>query len=165
MLLDLVDDDILFKQLGSQAGPLKQIFHDILGPIDATLSATRQDNATLREEVNQLRIALFTATSPNTHIEARVPKLFTGEASKVEVLLMAARTYFSLKPRALPHERTKIIWVLQFFAEKAEPWARGKLELIHNPSTSDPYPHLRMTSGLPLEPLAACWKHETKSSA
>src|ERR1700748_797202 len=108
MLMDLIDNDILFKQLGSQAGPLKQIFHDILGPIDATLSATRQDNATLREEVNQLRIALFTATSPNTHIEARVPELFMGEASKVEVLLMAARTYFSLKPRALPHERTRL---------------------------------------------------------
>src|ERR1700733_10288382 len=139
MLMDLFDDDILFKQLGSQAGPLKQIFHDILGPIDATLSATRQDNVTLREEVNQLRIALFTATSPNTHIEARVPELFMGETSKVEVLLMVARTYFSLKPRALPHEQTRIIWVLQFFAEKVEPWARGKLEQIRNPSTSDHY--------------------------
>src|ERR1700733_3554697 len=125
MLMDLFDDDILFKQLGSQAGPLKQIFHDILGPIDATLSATRQYNATLHEEVNQLRIALFTATSPNTHIEDRVPELFTGESSKVEVLLMAACTYFSFKPRALPHEQTKIIWVLQSFAKKAEPWARG----------------------------------------
>ena len=140
MLLDLINDDILFKQLGSQAGPLKQIFHDILGPVDATLSATRRDNATLREEVNQLRVALSTIASPNTHIDARVPELFTGEAGKVEVLLMATRTYFSLKPGALPDERTKIIWVLQFFAEKAEPWARGKLEQMHDPSTSDPYP-------------------------
>ena len=31
MLLGLIDDDILFKQLGPQAGPLKQIFHNILG--------------------------------------------------------------------------------------------------------------------------------------
>ena len=140
MLLDLINDDILFKQLGSQAGPLKQIFHDILGPVDATLSATRRDNATLREEVNQLRVALSTIASPNTHIDARVPELFTGEAGKVEVLLMATRTYFSLKPGALPDERMKIIWVLQFFAEKAEPWARGKLEQMHDPGTSDPYP-------------------------
>ena len=58
MLLDLIDDDILFKQLGSQAGPLKQIFRDILGPLDATVSATRQDNATLHEEIDQLRTVL-----------------------------------------------------------------------------------------------------------
>ena len=32
---------------GSQAGQLKQIFRDILGPLDAILSATRQDNATM----------------------------------------------------------------------------------------------------------------------
>ena len=49
MLLDLIDDDILFEQLGPQAGPIKQILHDILGPLDATLDATRQDNATLCE--------------------------------------------------------------------------------------------------------------------
>ena len=68
-----------------------------------------------------------------------MPELFTGEARRVEALLMAARTYFSLKPGALPDERMKIIWVQQFFAEKAEPWARGKLEQMHDSSTCDPY--------------------------
>ena len=89
--------------------------------------------------MNQLRIALSAAVSPNARIDARVPKLFMGEAGKVEVLLMATRTYFSLKPGALPDERMKIIWVLQFFAEKAEPWARGKLEQMHDRGTVDPY--------------------------
>src|ERR1700748_2193964 len=107
MLLDLIDDDILFEQLGPQAGPIKQILHDILGPLDATLDATRQDNATLREELNQLRITLSTVVSPNAYIDARVPEPFTGEAGKVEVLLMAARTYFSLKPRAILSERVR----------------------------------------------------------
>jgi len=139
MLLDLLSNDILFKQLGSQAEPLKQIFHDILGPLDATLSATRQDNAVLREEVNQLRITLSTTASPNACIDARIPELFMGEARKVEVLLMATRTYFSLKSEVLPNDQMKIIWVLQFFAEKTEPWARGKLEQMHDPGTDDPY--------------------------
>ena len=88
MLLDLIDDNMLFKELGSQAGPLKQIFRDILGPLDATLSATRQDSATLQGEINQLRIALSASTSPNNCIDACVPELFTGEAKEVYVLFM-----------------------------------------------------------------------------
>ena len=53
---------------------------------------------------------------------------------------MSARTYFLLKQKALPNDRQKIIWTLQFFVGNAEPWARGKLGLFHNPNRGDPYP-------------------------
>ena len=58
----------------------------------------------LHEGVNQLHITLSTTASPNTHIDVRVSELFTGQARKVEALLMATRTYLSLKPGAPPND-------------------------------------------------------------
>jgi hypothetical protein len=53
---------------------------------------------------------------------------------------LAARTYFSLKPKSCPDDRARIIRVLQSFVDRAEPWARGKLELFHDAEKLDPYP-------------------------
>src|ERR1700742_2475730 len=152
--------DKLFRQFGNQEQALRQIVGGIItqmqGQVDeatAEISKLRAENEALRKEQSAIpgteaagltavleAIRGLTPMSSDPKADARVPDTFKEEATKVEPLLMAARTYFSLKPRSCPDDRARIIWVLQFFVDRAEPWARGKLELFHNAERLDPYP-------------------------
>ena len=78
MLLDLIDNDILFKQLGPQAGPLKQIFHDILGPLDATLDASGK------------ALMAFTSLTANGSLTSPKNVLDPSGAGKIQTNLISA---------------------------------------------------------------------------
>src|ERR1700742_2500806 len=152
--------DKLFRQFGNQEQALRQILGGIItqmqGQVDeanAEINKLRIENEALRKEQSttprtdstDLAAVLETIRglsppSSDPKIDARVPDTFKGEANKVEPLLMAARTYFSLKLKSCPDDRARIIWVLQFFVDRAEPWAHGKLEFFHDAERLDLYP-------------------------
>ena len=136
--------DVLLEQISQQDNPLKQLLSNIVAEVGRQFdqlqalipaSPTTKPNDTL---------AILAAVQhifdsfPKT--DARIPDEFDGNSARMETLLMSARTYFSLKQKALPNDRQKIIWALQFFVGKAEPWACGKLESFHSPNRDDPYP-------------------------
>ena len=135
----------LLARFGDQAPTLRHLLEGIGNPLQVKINATEARLKVAEEEMEQLRaknaaLSRAHATAQPTDlgtvleairgisqpvqdakIDVRAPDTFKGEAAKVEPLLMAARTYFSLKPRACPTDRGKIVWVLQFFVERAEP--------------------------------------------
>src|ERR1700733_6509097 len=127
----------LLAKFGDQAPTLRRLLEGIGNPLQAKINATEARLKVAEEEMEQLRaknaaLSRAQATAQPTDlgtvleairgisqpvqdakIDARAPDTFKGEAAKVEPLLMAARTYFSLKPRACPTDCGKIVWVFQ----------------------------------------------------
>src|SRR6201999_1264421 len=136
--------DMLLEQIGQLENPLRQLLCNIVAEIGRQFDQVQASISVTPPTKPSDTLAILAAVQ---HIfdsipkaDARTPDEFDGNSTKVETLLMSARTYFSLKQKALPNDRQKIIWALQFFVGKAEPWARGKLESFHSPTRDDPYP-------------------------
>ena len=136
--------DMLLEQIGQLENPLRQLLCNIVAEIGRQFDQVQASMSVTPPTKPSDTLAILAAVQ---HIfdsipkaDARTPDEFDGNSTKVETLLMSARTYFSLKQKALPNDRQKIIWALQFFVGKAEPWARGRLGLFHNPTCGDPYP-------------------------
>ena len=136
--------DILQEQINQHDNPLRQLLCNIVAEIGCQFDQLQASVLVTPPTKPSDTLAVLAAVQ---HIfdsfpkaDARTPDEFDGDSTKLEALLMSARTYFLLKQKALPNDCQKIIWTLQFFVGNAEPWAREKLGLFHNPNSGDPYP-------------------------
>lgn len=75
----------------------------------------------------QLTQLLSTAARPpqSRLAEAQPPEKFSGKPEEVEPFLSAARRWIAMAESKVPTLRSRFLWALSFFVEKAEPWQRA----------------------------------------